>query len=294
MSRVTWRGITTDAESAECWEAAATDPRLDDVLIEPIPGYGSYRDNAASGGTDNGGGHGDFNLVGRTDEQCRRVETVYRSYGNAAYWRPERRPDGTRYGWQNHLHVLRIDCADLSPDARRQVTHDYFGGWSGLPIGGELTRDSGTRAYVDRRWLTIKQEMADMFTKDQAAQLFTTYPILVNVLAADPARAPRVAPSYLIEGAAKQARAAATAAASAQTAAASAKAEATAARNAAATVLAELRQLRQVVDNLAPTVDVDEAALAAELRALGAVDPGQLAAALVGRLGAILSTSTPS
>ena len=157
---VIWRGITTDPESARCWEAAATDPELDDILIRPIPGYGSYRDNAASGGTDNGGGHVDLNFVGLTDAQCRRVETVYRRYGNLAFWRPERRPDGTRYGWQNHGHVLRIDCADLSDAARTQLG-DYRAGYNGLPIGGRINKDTGDRRYLAARWLTIKQQLEE-------------------------------------------------------------------------------------------------------------------------------------
>lgn len=158
-TRTAWRGITTDAESALCWEAAATDPDLDDILVRPIPGYGSYRSNAASAGTDSGGGHVDINLVGLTNEQCRRIETVYRRYGNAAWWRPERSAAGVRYGWQNHLHVLRIDCADLAGPARTQIA-DYAGGWSGLPIGGRTLRDSGNRGYTDRRWMTIKKTLA--------------------------------------------------------------------------------------------------------------------------------------
>lgn len=159
MARVNWRGITTDEESARCWEAAATDPLLDDILVKPIAGYGSYRDNTASGGTDNGGGHVDINFVGLTDEQCRRVELVFRLYGNYADWRPERRPDGTRYGWQNHLHVLRMDCADLSTDAKTQIG-DYKAGYNGLPIGGRITKDDGPREYVTFRWLKVKAEMA--------------------------------------------------------------------------------------------------------------------------------------
>src|SRR5574337_607728 len=155
---VAWRGISTDPESARCWEAAATDPALDDVRITPIPGYGSYRSNAASAGTDSGGGHVDIDLVGLTREQCRRVETTFRRYGNAAWWRPARRADGTRYGWQEHLHVLRTDCADLAAPARTQLT-DYRLGWSGLPIGGRSLRDSGSRAYVTARWATVKASL---------------------------------------------------------------------------------------------------------------------------------------
>lgn len=156
---VYWRGVTADPESALCWEAAAKDPALHDILVRPISGFGSYRTNTASGGTDNGGGHVDINCVGLTVEQCRRLETTYRRYGNAAYWRPERRPDGTRYGWQNHLHVIRMDCADLSSGARTQV-NDYLLGWNGLPIGGRITRDSGDRSYTSRRWLAVKKTLA--------------------------------------------------------------------------------------------------------------------------------------
>jgi hypothetical protein len=155
---VKWRGIDTDPESALCWEAAATDPELDDILVRPILGYGSYRANAASAGTDSGGGHVDINLEGLTDEQCRRMERVFRRYGNAASWRPRLNPQTKKpYGWQNHLHVLRIDTTDLSGPARTQVA-DYLAGWSGLPIGGRVLRDSGTRAHTAARWLSIKKK----------------------------------------------------------------------------------------------------------------------------------------
>jgi hypothetical protein len=152
---VAWRGITTDPESAKCWEAAATDPALDHIPIRPILGYGSYRANAASAGTDSGGGHVDINLVPFTDADRRLVETTFRRYGNAAFWRPARRADGSRYGWQEHMHVLRIDCGDLAPNARVQL-RDYFEGWSGLPIGGRTMRDTGSRSYVARRWTDVR------------------------------------------------------------------------------------------------------------------------------------------
>src|SRR5574337_328354 len=246
---VAWRGISTDPESARCWEAAATDPALDDVRITPIPGYGSYRSNAASAGTDSGGGHVDIDLVGLTREQCRRVETTFRRYGNAAWWRPARRADGTRYGWQEHLHVLRTDCADLAAPARTQLT-DYRLGWSGLPIGGRTLRDSGSRAYIAARWATVKASLllskptptpvpeedimasiADLeaalrrvlpevvravvreeLDKEATARsIMTGYNIVLDTRAGDPAPgAPRVAPSALLEAAAKPGRLAVT------------------------------------------------------------------------------------
>lgn len=162
---VKWRGIDTDPESAHCWETAAVDPDLDDILVRPIPGYGSYRANAASAGTDSGGGHVDINLEGLTDEQCRRIETVFRRYGNAAWWRPRINPATKKpYGWQNHLHVLRIDCADLAGPARTQVA-DYLAGWSGLPIGGRVLRDSGSRAHITARWAAVKRALTASTTK---------------------------------------------------------------------------------------------------------------------------------
>ena len=149
MARVTWRGITTDAESAKCWEAASTDPELNDVTIKPIPGFGSYRDNSASGNTDNGGGHVDIDLANHTQAQALRIEKIFRRYGNYA---DIRYPNGT---WRKHLHVLRMDCSDLSSAAKTQ-TGDYLAGYNGLPIGGRTNKDDGPRDYTKARWLQIK------------------------------------------------------------------------------------------------------------------------------------------
>jgi hypothetical protein len=151
---VRWRGIDVDPDTADMLAAIAREAG-DDIYVAGIPGYGSYRSNAASGGTDSGGGHADLNMVGYNTEQCRRVETTARKMGACAYWRPERRPDGTRYGWQNHVHILRMDCPDLSAAARAQVA-DYLIGFDGLYYGpGVKMPDTGDRSYTRRRWLAL-------------------------------------------------------------------------------------------------------------------------------------------
>ena len=156
---VRWRNVDVDPETAAFLIEFA---RIvgDDMYVQGIPGFGSYRNNPASGATDTGGGHVDINLVGFNEEQCRRAETRARSIGGAAFWRPARRADGTRYGWQEHLHILRIDTVDLSANARVQV-NDYMTGWSGLPIGGRVLRDSGNRSYTQVRWGDYKKRMQD-------------------------------------------------------------------------------------------------------------------------------------
>lgn len=161
---VRWRNIDVDPDTAAMLAAIAKDVG-NDIFLEGIPGFGSYRTNAASGGTDTGGGHADLNLVGYSPEQCRRAETMARSKGATAYWRPALRPDGTRYGWQDHLHILRTDCGDLSQAARNQV-QDYLNGYDGLYYGydaqgrAKKMPDSGVRSFTGRRWLTLSAPVA--------------------------------------------------------------------------------------------------------------------------------------
>lgn len=231
---VRWRGIDVDPDTADMLTAIAK-AAGDDIYVQGIPGYGSYRANAASGGTDTGGGHADLNMVGYNEEQCRRLETVARSKGACAYWRPERRPDGTRYGWQNHVHILRMDCPDLSPAARSQVA-DYLAGYDGLYYGpGVKRKDSGTRSYTSRRWLTLSASLGGpvlpprlpvptipaplpaggltVANIDDARALFTQFPILKDMTAANPDTAKRVTPSNQLEAAVRLAKSADTRAA---------------------------------------------------------------------------------
>lgn len=144
---VNFRGANVDPTTADALtELAAISGS---IYVEPIPGYGSYRNNVASGGTDTGGGHCDLNLEGRSDTDARRLETLARSLGFVAYFRPRINPyTGKAYGWQRHLHLIRRDCTDLSAAARAQVV-DYDKGLDGLAVP---RKDTGSRAYVGATW----------------------------------------------------------------------------------------------------------------------------------------------
>lgn len=145
---VTFRGVTVDPGTGD---ALAELARIsgDDIYVAPIPGFGSYRTNAASGGTDTGGGHCDLNAERLTDTQARRLETAARSLGFVAYFRPRISPySGNSYGWQRHVHLIRRDCTDLSWAAREQVKQ-YDAGWDGLAVPH---KDTGSRAYVGMTW----------------------------------------------------------------------------------------------------------------------------------------------
>jgi hypothetical protein len=149
---VTFRGITVDPGTADALTELA---RIvgSDIYLKPIPGFGSYRTNAASGGTDTGGGHADINAEGLTDEQARRIETRARQVGFVAWFRPRTSPySGRSYGWQRHVHLIRRDCTDLSTAARAQVKA-YDAGWDGLATPH---KDTGSRAFVGATWASYK------------------------------------------------------------------------------------------------------------------------------------------
>ena len=144
---VTFRGASVDPKTGDALtELAAISGH---IYVEPIPGFGSYRNNTASGGTDTGGGHCDLNLEGRTDADARTLETLARSIGFVAYFRPRYSPyTGNSYGWQRHLHLIRRDCVDLSSKAKWQVG-EYDAGRDGLAVPH---KDTGSRKYVGVTW----------------------------------------------------------------------------------------------------------------------------------------------
>lgn len=153
---VRFRGVDVDPKTGDALtELAAISGS---IYVEPIPGFGSYRTNTASGGTDTGGGHCDLNLEGRSDADARTLETLARSIGFVAYFRPRNSPyTGNSYGWQRHLHLIRRDCADLSSKAKWQVG-EYDAGRDGLAVPH---KDTGSRKYVGVTWasyLTNKQQ----------------------------------------------------------------------------------------------------------------------------------------
>ena len=153
---VEFRGAYVDPVTADALkELAAISGH---IYVEPIPGFGSYRNNTASGGTDTGGGHVDLNLEGRSDEDSRTLETLARSIGFVAYFRPRISPySGNSYGWQKHLHLLRRDCTDLSAKAKWQVG-EYDAGRDGLAVPH---KDTGSRKYVGVTWASYLKNKSE-------------------------------------------------------------------------------------------------------------------------------------
>ena len=147
---VVWRGQRFDPETAVMLAQIAKVVG-DDIYVRPI--QGSYSTGtAASAGTHAGGGAFDLDCEPLSDAQARRLESACRQFGAAAWFRPRVSPSGIKYGWQRHVHGLRLDCTDLSVAARVQ-TVAYFGNRSGL---ADNRTDTGTRAYVGHRWASVK------------------------------------------------------------------------------------------------------------------------------------------
>ena len=151
---VIWRGVRLDPDTADMLTRVAADVG-DDIYVRPIQGSYSVS-TAASAGTHDGGGAYDLDCEPLTDEQARRLETECRKKGSAAWFRPRVSPSGVKYGWQRHVHGLRLDCTDLSVSARVQ-TVAYFGGLDGL---ASHRPDLGSRLYVAARWLDLAHKLA--------------------------------------------------------------------------------------------------------------------------------------
>lgn len=145
------------------------------LYIDPIDGYGSYRNNAASAGTDTGAGHVDLNGEKWTDTECRSIETLARSLGALAYFRPRINPyTGNAYGWQKHIHILVRGIPGLSDAALAQIS-GYVAGTDGL---SPARKDTGNRSYVDMTWpkyLAQKDEI-DMATADELLAAINALP----------------------------------------------------------------------------------------------------------------------
>ena len=177
---VNFRGVSVDPKTGDALtELAAISGS---IYVEPIPGFGSYRSNSASGGTDTGGGHCDLNMEGRSDADARRLETLARSLGFVAYFRPRVSPySGNSYGWQRHLHLIRRDCVDLSSKAKWQVG-EYDAGRDGLAVPH---KDTGSRAYVGMTWAKYvaakkaaqEEDPLAGITVQQIVEAVWTYPI---------------------------------------------------------------------------------------------------------------------
>ena len=141
------------APLAEARRLAAADPLLKGTALTFLRGFGSYRQNAASGGTDTGSGHADFNAEGMTDAQAQRWVLYLRRVGVMAYFRPRswyswwtkaiRKP-----GWQRHIHCILVGSTDMSSAATAQVK-EWVAGGDAL-VGPEA--DNGDRTVVGRTW----------------------------------------------------------------------------------------------------------------------------------------------
>lgn len=147
--------LTVDMKAplAEAQRLISLDPLTRGIVLKPIRGFGSYATNKASGSTDTGSGHVDFNAEPMTAAQAQRCVTYLRRVGIMAYFRPRswwskwlgrlRAP-----GWQNHIHCLLIDSRDLSPAAESQIKEWIAGG--DTLVGPE--KDNGDRSVVGRTW----------------------------------------------------------------------------------------------------------------------------------------------
>jgi hypothetical protein len=125
-----------------------------DVLVTPIPGFGSYQQGqTASAGTGSGGGHIDLQLSRLTQEQKLRLEGLARQIGFYAdvreprWWSPTRKKHLTA-AWSSHLHLVLKSCRHLSPEARSQLD-DWYAGGNGL-VGDDP--DDGDRRFVRQTW----------------------------------------------------------------------------------------------------------------------------------------------
>jgi hypothetical protein len=152
MAHPIWRGVTICPDMKGPLDELA---RIsgNDILVKPIPGFGSYRTNAASAGTDSGGGHVDLALGKLNSEQKLRLERLARQVGFYAdireprWWSPTRRKWLSK-NWASHLHMILKECPHLSPQARAQVK-EWYAGENGL-VGDDP--DDGDRTFLRQTW----------------------------------------------------------------------------------------------------------------------------------------------
>ncbi len=152
MAHPVWRGVTICSDMKAPLDELA---RIsgNDILVKPIPGFGSYRANAASAGTDSGGGHVDLALGALNGEQKLRLERLARQVGFYAdirepkWWSPTRRTWLSK-NWASHLHMILKECPHLSPQARAQVK-EWYAGENGL-VGNDP--DDGDRTFLRQTW----------------------------------------------------------------------------------------------------------------------------------------------
>lgn len=131
-------GANTDADTAAMLSELQRVTGLSILLTQ-----GSYSTSvSASAGTHSGGGVVDLNLSGWDYPTIQRVISAGRSMGGVGWYRTPAE------GFSYHVHMVRVDCADLAPAARAQVVQ-YYAGQNGLANHGP---DDSTRAYVGMTW----------------------------------------------------------------------------------------------------------------------------------------------
>jgi len=178
---VEFRGIYTDDDTAQLLVELA---RISGpIYVDPLGGCGSYQGQAvrtpdgriitlgstkASAETHTGPGAVDLNAEHLTDVEARALETLARSLGCAAWFRPAVSPYTQQpYGWQRHLHLIRTDAPGLPDAARRQVTA-YRNKLDGLAVPHA---DRGSHAYLTASWAAYREELDMPLTDDDVQRI---------------------------------------------------------------------------------------------------------------------------
>lgn len=156
-----WRGNRVSPDMVDPLNelAAAVGPR-----VTPIPGYGSYADNAASSDIDEGGGHIDIyagDAYGWTEAERLKFVLKAREVGFECFCRYKRWWSPVRQQWQTatwatHFHLLKKDTADMSSAAKGQLYWWYQGtnGMAGFWWNGERRHDPDpySRVHLKQTW----------------------------------------------------------------------------------------------------------------------------------------------
>lgn len=146
--------------TVECKKAG-----VPDFYIKGIAGFGSFRSNSASAGTDNGA-HIDLDFRGLSDAQRKIGEACARKIGFYADIRLPRWYSAwfgkwLTASWWPHCHMLPVGDSHLSSAARAQIA-EWVAGENGL-AGND--KDDGPRTFVGRTWaayLAIKNAVVSI------------------------------------------------------------------------------------------------------------------------------------
>lgn len=149
-----WRGGTSDVDTIAMLKEVA---RLSgEIYVEILQGSNTTS-TSASGNTHAADGVVDLWVRGKDASDNyrigKRLEYLCRKVGGFAWYRPELRRDDGSLIWRPHVHVGRTDCPNLSAAARDQRSQ-YIEGYNGIPLYKRTIADTGTREFVNVRWLT--------------------------------------------------------------------------------------------------------------------------------------------